>query len=71
MCSLVTRPMDKSGAEGDLVFNLIQTSLFNLVPRVFLLCLTWSLEEKPKLFQRPMEAEKRDPRNKVALWFPQ
>ena len=24
--------MNKSGAEGDLVFNLIQTSLFNLVP---------------------------------------
>ena len=37
----------------------------NLVPRVSLLCLPWSLEEFGSFFQRPSEAEKKDPGNEV------
>ena len=56
--------------------NAIKRELFNLVPRVSLLCLPWSLEERPQprsqglsslppLVKRPREAEKRDPGNEV------
>ena len=37
----------------------------NLVSRVSLLCLPWLLEEFGSFFQRPSEAEKKDPGNEV------